>query len=233
MVQLSVAKRSVRNSIPYLILAALAVGSGATVWASAPPSKVQVGPEGIVLDNFVNVAPASSTVTGTKVDGMTCQTASKEVVKFHIHIHVAICVDGRQRGLPAGIGITAPPMIVNYPAGKFYDVGYKDCLYWLHTHVADGIIHVESPVKKVFTLGEFFDVWNQPLSSSRVASAVGTVVVFENGTRLTGDPRLTPLVDQSDIQIDVGMPVVPFQPFKYKVAGGCGEGTLSCSNPVG
>jgi hypothetical protein len=103
----------------------------------------------------------------------------------------------------------------------------------LHTHVADGIIHVESPVKKVFTLGEFFDVWNQPLSSSRVASAVGTVVVFENGTRLTGDPRLTPLVDQSDIQIDLGTPVVPFQSFKYKVTGGCGEGTLSCSNPVG
>ena len=70
MAQLSVAKRSLRNSVPYLILAAPAVGSGATVWASSPPSKVQVGPEGIVLDNVANVAPASSTVTGAKVDGM-------------------------------------------------------------------------------------------------------------------------------------------------------------------
>ena len=184
--QLSVAKRSLRNSVPYLILAAPAVGSGATVWASSPPSKVQVGPEGIVLDNVANVAPASSTVTGAKVDGMTCETESKEVVKFHIHIHLAIYVDSRQMGLPAGFGNTAPPMIVNYPSGKFYAVGHKDCLYWLHTHVADGIILVESPVKKAFTLGEFFDVWNQPLSSSRVASVVGAVVVFENGTRLTG-----------------------------------------------
>ena len=233
MVQLPVARRSFRNSVPYLILAMLAIGSGVTVWASSEPSKVRVGPEGVVLDDVANVGSASTTLTGAKVDGLTCQTEAKEVVKFHIHIHVAIFVDGQKRGLPAGIGITDPPMIVNYPTGKFYDVGLHDCLYWMHTHVADGIIHVESPVTKTFTLGEFFDVWNQPLSSSRVASAVGTAVVFENGRRLTGDPRLTPLLAQSEIQIDVGTPVIPFQPFKYKVTGGCGEGTLSCSNPVG
>src|SRR5581483_12030445 len=29
----------------------------------------------------------------------------------------------------------------------------------LHTHEPDGIIHVESPVNRKFTLGEFFDVW--------------------------------------------------------------------------
>ena len=233
MVRLQVGRRNLRNLVPYLILVALAVGSGLTVWASSQPSKVRVGPEGVVLDNVANVGPASTTTSGAKVDGMTCQTEAKEVVKYHIHIHVAIFVHGRRMGLPAGIGITEPPMIVNYPTGKFYDVGISDCLYWTHTHVADGIIHVESPVKENFTLGEFFDVWNQPLSSSRVASAVGTVVVFENGRRLAGDPRLTPLLPQSDIQIDVGTPVVPFQALKYKVTGGCGEGTLSCSFPVG
>ena len=203
------------------------------MWASSQPSKIQVGPEGVVLDNVAYIGTASTTLAGAPVDGMTCRTEAKEVVKYHVHIHVAIYVDGRRMGLPAGIGITEPAMIVNYPTGRFYDVGNKDCLYWMHTHVADGIIHIESPMKKTFTLGEFFDIWNQPLSASRVASAVGAVVVFENGTRLTGDPRLTPLAAQSDIQIDVGTPVVPFQPLKYKVTGGCGEGTLSCSNPLG
>ena len=231
--RLPVTARGLRNLVPYLILVALAVGSGVTVWASSQTSKVPVGPEGVVLDNVAAVGSASTTETGAKVDGMTCQTKAKEVVKYHIHIHVAIYVGGRMMGLPAGIGITDPPMIVNYPTGKFYDVGASDCLYWMHTHVADGIIHVESPVKMAFTLGEFFDVWNQPLSTSRVASAVGTVVVFENGKRLAGDPRLTRLLPQGDIQIDVGTPIVPFQSFKYKVTGGCGEGTLSCTNPVG
>lgn len=231
--QLRLARRTVRNSIPYLLLVVLVVGSGTSVWASSQAAAVHVGPEGVVLDNVANVGSVTSTVNGATVDGITCRSAAKEVVKYHIHIHVALYVDGRQMGLPAGIGITAPPMIVHYPSGTFYDVGNRDCLYWLHTHAADGIVHVESPVKKAFNLGEFFDVWNQPLSASRVASAVGTVVVFENGKRLTGDPRLTPLVDHSDIQIDVGTPLVAFRPFTYKVTGGCGEGTLSCALPVG
>jgi hypothetical protein len=45
------------------------------------------------------------------------------------------------------------------------------CFAWLHTHSADGIIHTESPVTRTFTLGEFFDVWGQPLSSRQVGPA--------------------------------------------------------------
>jgi hypothetical protein len=29
----------------------------------------------------------------------------------------------------------------------------------LHTHDATGIIHVESPTRRSFNLGDFFDVW--------------------------------------------------------------------------
>lgn len=38
------------------------------------------------------------------------------------------------------------------PQGPFIASG--TCFYWLHTHAADGIIHVESPVHRVFTLGK-------------------------------------------------------------------------------
>jgi hypothetical protein len=96
--------------------------------------------------------------------------------------------------------------------------------------VADGIIHVEAPMKQSFTLGQFFDVWRQPLSATRVGPAQGSVVIFENEKRVTGDPRLTPLLSHGDIQIDVGSPVIPFKAFNYKVTGGCGEGTNSCSS---
>jgi len=39
---------------------------------------------------------------------------------------------------------------------------------WLHTHAADGIIHTESPVERTYTLGDFFDIWGQPLGRHQV-----------------------------------------------------------------
>ena len=226
-------RRAPRILIPYVILAVLTLGAGATAWVSSRPIATLVGPEGVVVYNVPDIAPAATTLPGAPVDAITCRTESKESVKYHTHTHVAIYVNGQMMRLPAGIGITQPQLIEHLATGEFYDVGGYDCLYWLHTHVADGIIHVEAPAKKVFTLGEFFDVWHQPLSSSRVATRVGKVVVFENGKRLNADPRLTPLLNQGDIQIDIGNPVVAVQPFRFKVTGSCGEGTLSCSIPKG
>lgn len=221
-----------RAVIPYLLLAILALGSSAMAWASSRDSVPlsTIGPEGVVVYNVVNLASSSTTQTGQPIDGITCQSQVKEVVKYHIHVHVAIYVNGQMDRLPAGIGITRPSLIEKLKGGNFYDVGVNDCLYWLHTHAADGIIHVEAPMKQSFTLGQFFDVWRQPLSATRVGPAQGSVVIFENEKRFTGDPRLTPLLSHGDIQIDVGSPVIPFKAFNYKVTGGCGEGTNSCSS---
>jgi len=224
-----------RHAIPLLLLAALTVLSGAAAWASSRTTTpaATVGPEGVVMYGVPDLASASTTLTGRPIDGLTCQTESKEVVKYHIHIHVSVYVNGQMVRLPGGVGITKPPLIEKYKTGNFYDVGLYDCLYWIHTHVADGIIHVEAPVKQSFTLGQFFAVWDQPLSANQVGPASGPVVVFENGKRLTGDPRLTPLLPHGNIQIDVGHPLVPYNAVTYKVTGGCGEGTKSCSTPKG
>jgi hypothetical protein len=40
------------------------------------------------------------------------------------------------------------------------------CIYWLDTHDETGIIHIESPIKKDFTLGQFFDLWKRKLNNS-------------------------------------------------------------------
>jgi hypothetical protein len=218
-----------RRAVPYFLLAILTIGSGIAAWSSSRPSNGVIGPEGVLIYNVPNLASRTSTLSGRPVDGMSCQTAAKEVVKYHIHIHVAIFVNGQMKRLPAGIGITEPALVSKYSTGDFYDVGLYDCLYWIHTHVADGIVHVEAPSKMTYTLGQLFDVWNQPLNSQEVGPARGTVIVFENGKRLSGDPRLTPLSPHGDIQIDVGSPVVGYQPFPFKVSGGCGQGTTSCS----
>jgi hypothetical protein len=86
--------------------------------------------------------------------------------------------------------------------------GSGSCFYWLHTHAADGIIHIESPIERAYTLGNFFDVWGQPLSSSRVGPAAGPVTAFYDGERYDGDPRAIPLTAHAQIQLDLGRPLV-------------------------
>lgn len=225
-------RRQWRRAIPVALLLVLGAGSAIGAWASssAGPSS-SPGPEGVRVYDVANLAPASTTVGGTSVGAVTCQTQAKEVVKYHIHIYVSVYVDGRRLRIPAGVGMTQPSSIAHYSTGPYYDVGLYNCLYWIHTHVNDGVVHVEAPTKRAFTLGQFFDVWGQPLGAGQAGPARGPVVVFENGQRLTGDPRSTPLMPHGVIQIDVGSPVVAFQPVTYKVSGGCGQGTRGCSTP--
>jgi hypothetical protein len=227
-------RQRIRKSTMSAVLMAFALvgATGAlvlvgTTSAIADPASHK-GPEGVLIYNVPNLAPAT-THDGQTVDGISCRKQADEKVKYHVHVHVAVYVNGKMKRLPAGIGITQPRLLEKYSNGHFYDVGLYDCLYWLHTHVADGIIHVETPGQRSFTLGQFFDIWNQPLGPSQVGPAKGKVVVFENGKRLKGNPRLTPLLAHADIQIDVGSPVVAFHKFPFKVTGGCGAGTTSCT----
>ncbi|HUY43311.1 MAG TPA: hypothetical protein VMU98_06060 [Acidimicrobiales bacterium] len=223
-----------RRFVPLVLLAVLVVLSAVAAVSSygfKPTSNV-IGPEGVVVTNDRVLAPSSSSATGAPVDGVTCRKESGEVVKYHVHVYVTVFVNGRQRRLPAGIGITRPYLTEHLSSGNFLDVGLYDCLYWLHTHVADGIVHIEAPAKATFTLGQLFDIWRQPLSNARVGPAVGHVVVYENGRQWRGDPRGVPLLAHGVIQLDVGTPVVAFQPFEYHVSGLCGAGTTSCAAPT-
>jgi hypothetical protein len=151
------------------------------------------------------LAPASSTTQGTTVDGVQC--APVEQLAYHIHSHLQVYLDGQPRALPGGIGIVGALPPQQTPEGPFYEGG--QCLYWLHTHTPDGIIHVESPTVRVYTLGNFFDEWRQPLSRTQVASAKGKLTAYLNGKRWKQDPRAIPLLPHASIQLDVGTPTVP------------------------
>ncbi|MFI5035698.1 MAG: hypothetical protein ACHQFZ_05780 [Acidimicrobiales bacterium] len=229
------ASRVNRSAIPFGLVGLLSVATALASFASVASSgaSASLGPEGVVVFNVPDLAPATTTSTGGPVDGLTCRSVSKEVDRYHIHVEVAVFVGGSRERLPAGIGITRPYLVEHSSAGLFLDVGPYNCLYWLHTHAADGIVHVEAPAKGSFTLGQLFEVWRQPLGPGRVGPARGAVVVFENGRRLHGDPRATPLAPHAVIQLDVGTPVVAFRPFPFHVSGGCGAGTTSCSVPTG
>ena len=130
--------------------------------------------------------------TGETVDGVHCDPA--EGVALHIHPHLTILDHGRPVGIPEDVG---------RPLGA-------QCLYWLHTHTPDGIIHIESPAIRTFTLGQFFAIWGQPLEPRDVAGAKPrrgeAVKVFVDGEPYAGDPRRIEFAQHLDIAIIVGPP---------------------------
>jgi hypothetical protein len=150
------------------------------------------------------VAPPLLLRGGDQIDGITCER--RERVAFHIHAHLRIVVRGRSRRVPAGVGVGPPYEVALTPAGRF--VARASCFMWLHTHAADGIVHVESPLKRTYTLGEFFDIWGQPLSHRRVGPARGLVTAFLDGRVFSGNPRQIPLLAHSQIELEVGRPLV-------------------------
>ncbi len=93
------------------------------------------------------------------INGIPCET--QEYTTYHIHSHLDIFVNGQHTPVPAQIGLE------------------NTCLYWLHTHTPDGIIHMESPKERDFTLGEFFDIWKA--TGSGFPTATNGPEIFVNG----------------------------------------------------
>ena len=147
--------------------------------------------------------PAMSFFGGLPIDGIRCDAT--EGVVLHIHSHLQLVDRGHPVTVPAYIGIPA----VNPP-----------CLYWLHTHDATGIIHIESPSKRSFTLGEFFDVWGKSLSWSaagplRAPRGKHLRVIVDGRIWHGRSPRQILLRNHENITIEVGPPFVAQRPFDW------------------
>jgi hypothetical protein len=219
-------RRPVLLILAGVLVVGLAIGLGIGLTGGSPSGPT--GPEGVPLQQVPDLAPATTTAAGAPVDGITCRTTMQQTEGYHVHAHVDVFVNGQQRRIPAGAGIAGPRLPMQLTNGLFVDNNPKGCLYWLHVHSNDGIIHIEAPNKHTFTLGQFFDIWRQPLGPDQVGPAKGAVVAFVNGKRFAGDPRGIPLLSQAVIQLDVGSPVVPFRPLQFHVIGLCGGNTFRC-----
>jgi len=176
--------------------------AASTSTTSSPPTR-QIGFEGVPLEAGPRIAPAGSTQTAT-IDGIRC--GATEQLAYHIHVHLALYANGGPYSLPAGIGI---PGSVAQPTPQGPEAAGGRCIYWLHTHTSDGIIHVESPTQRIYSLGNFFDEWHQPLSADRLGSVKGKVVAFINGKPWTKSLRAIPLIPHAVIQLSIGRPVPP------------------------
>ncbi len=166
-----------------------------------PPGPI--GPEGIPIPAVPALAERAAKPSTTPIDGIQCLGSEQTV--FHIHAHLTLFLGGAARQIPGGIGIV-DPQIQTTQDGPFVAGGR--CFFWLHTHAADGLIHIESPVQRTFTLGNFFDVWGQPLGPNRVGPASGKVTAIVDGKLYAGDPRSIPLAAFGQIQLEVGAPLV-------------------------
>ena len=171
---------------------------------TASPSPGPIGPEGVPVPTAPLLADAGAIAPGATIDGIECPSMEQAV--YHIHAHLTVFVDRHARQVPYGIGIARPRQIDQTGRGAFVAGG--TCFAWLHTHASDGIIHIESPSKRTYTLGEFFDIWGQQLSKTRVGPAGGPVATFFNGHLFNGSPRQVPLLAHAQIQLEVGRPLV-------------------------
>ncbi len=114
----------------------------------------------------VNSSSVSS--SPATIDGIKCE--AMESLLFHIHAHLDIFINGEHNTVPALIGITT------------------NCFYWMHTHDESGVIHIESPVKRDYTLGQFFDIWNKKFNNDQIfnnlVSGNNTLKVYLNGSKV-------------------------------------------------
>ncbi len=149
----------------------------------------------VALVLLVGVVVATRAQAAPTIDGIQCVSSEGSVT--HTHQHLDIYNAGQPVPVPQGVGI-------NDATG---------CLFALHTHSPDGVIHVESPSQDQNTLGQFFDIWGQPLSQTQVAAVTTrhgqSVRAYVNGRPYAGDPRAIPLTPHALITLEVGPPWAP------------------------
>lgn len=140
----------------------------------------------LILVVIISISYLKSSVdTPTDIDGIQCNQMEQAV--FHIHAHLDVYVEGQHRTVPAYIGIIP-----------------NSCLYWLHTHDPTGIIHIEAPEYKTFTLGQFLDIWSK--SFEKTGIPIGTPKSYVNGKEFNGDYREIQINAHDEIVLAYGVP---------------------------
>ncbi|HEX8033578.1 MAG TPA: hypothetical protein VF510_07010 [Ktedonobacterales bacterium] len=152
--------------------------------------------------------------SGDAREGLSC--LGTEGLAEHFHVYLAIYANGQQVQVPANTGIVPQ------------NGGTSACFYQLHVHGDpgdDNIIHIESPTKDPFTLGQFYAIWGQTLTKTQSgdykADATHKLVyetVDDKGkvTTVTGDPWDIKLASHETIYVLYNSPnVKPVQFTKW------------------
>jgi hypothetical protein len=128
-----------------------------------------------------------------RIAALGLHALGQEGAAMHIHQHLDLYVGGRHVTVPAAIGIDFQQQFITE----------------VHTHDTSGVIHVESPTVRPFTLGQFFGEWGVKLTSHCVGRYCGHVRWWVNGHERHGDPASLVLRGHQEIAVAAGPP--PFQ----------------------
>jgi len=169
-----------------------ATSSTTIPWASIPG--LQTGPP--PWNN-------SSAVLADRLQLLGLSALGQEGTVIHIHQHLDVYVNGKKVGVPALVGIDS-------------SAGF---LTELHSHDASGIVHVESPTKRDFVLGQFFGEWGVKLTSNCLGTFCGKLKWWVDGKRMTGNPAGLILKPHQEIVIAAGKAPASV-PSSYKFPAG-------------
>jgi hypothetical protein len=127
----------------------------------------------------------------------------------HSHTHLDIVIDGQNVPVPPQIG---------------FDLGVQVQSPIL-TRDGSGIIHVESPTVRTFTLGQFFTEWEVRLTPACIGSMCSggseTVHFYLDGAEFKGDPNNIALRSHQEIAIIAGpADTAPSVPSNYNFPNG-------------
>lgn len=129
-----------------------------------------------------------------RVEAIGIPFSTREGGAVHVHPQLSIVADGEAVVVPTDIGIS--------PA--------FGALAALHTHDDVGTIHVESPIVRDYTLGEFFDTWGVRLTGRCLGGfCTGRgkqLRAVVDGQRIAGNPRAIKLADKQRIVLVYGTP---------------------------
>ncbi len=171
-----------------VVVAVLAIALALPRGSSSPPKPIAFS----TLPGLQTAAPPWNNGDANLPDKLSLvhvDALSHEGVALHIHQHLDVFVNGERVTVPALVGI--------------YDNSF---ITEVHTHDASGIIHVESPKNREFSLAQFFDEWGVRLSISCLGRFCGDLHWWLNGKPQAGSPALLILRSHQEIVIASGKP---------------------------
>lgn len=155
-------------------------------------------------------ARGAAASAGARIGGLGCARGGNR-----IGAHVELFAHRRVVVVPAGIGM-APPLRTR---GAY--VHAARCSYAVRTREPTGLLELDPQQGRAgpLTVGDFFAIWGQPLSTTRLAgfhAPRGTrVAAYLDGRPWPGDPRAMPLRRHAAIVLEVAGHVPPHATYRF------------------
>jgi hypothetical protein len=144
-------------------------------------------------------------IDGTPIGRFDCVFNPPQALEFYAHL--SILVNNEFQRIPRYLGAHRTPV--------------THCFYAIHTHDTSGRIHVTPAAPGIFTLGELFQIWGQPLTNTNVAGIAGLpieIFVTDDGTTIRVedyDWANIELRPYREITIAIGTPLIEIPNFTW------------------